>query len=422
VQRDAAVAVSPVEMLFTPDVDPSAQRAWRTALATRMFAVTTLLRRHDPGLPWRAVDTLWSSPADARASQLQEPLLSYGHHLLTIAAAAPAASRRKQASRALQLIGVVLVGNALSRGAGAIGASATVRADRFGRIRFPNWGGVIDVGSVNAGCDVDVSVEAGGAVVTRAGGAARVPHRVVKTRHGPRKLAGGLLVSWDEAYRQIGRTTIDRNRRIAEERARAAERAAVLDGGPFPVGADVVRRLDEAARAMVDTVPDWFEASRAFAPVLVPIATPYAVGFSVDKCRGAVFIAPEEHRLDTVDHYVHEAAHNRLDTAMELWPLFDRSDSRLFVSPWRLDPRPMAGLVHGIYSFGVAAHVLARLSAGDDDRMGAGTVGMAVTTYCEDVERAIETVAASGIGLTSDGERFLDRAARFVRGARAIGS
>lgn len=49
----------------------------------------------------------------------------------------------------------------------------------------------------------------------------------------------------------------------------------------------------------------------------------------------------------------HEYRHNILNAIMDVDPVIDESNPHeaFFYSPWRKDPRPLRGLIHGIYSF-----------------------------------------------------------------------
>ncbi len=52
---------------------------------------------------------------------------------------------------------------------------------------------------------------------------------------------------------------------------------------------------------------------------------------------------------------VHEFQHSKLSAILDLVPLSDPADRRRFFAPWRVDPRPLAGLLQGVYAFvGVA--------------------------------------------------------------------
>ncbi|MFD4668684.1 HEXXH motif-containing putative peptide modification protein [Lentzea sp. NPDC058450] len=51
----------------------------------------------------------------------------------------------------------------------------------------------------------------------------------------------------------------------------------------------------------------------------------------------------------------HELQHGKLSVLMDLFPLAAADSGELFYAPWRPDPRPLVGLLHGIYAhLGVA--------------------------------------------------------------------
>ncbi|SFQ95928.1 HEXXH motif-containing protein [Lentzea waywayandensis] len=52
----------------------------------------------------------------------------------------------------------------------------------------------------------------------------------------------------------------------------------------------------------------------------------------------------------------HELQHGKLSVLIDLFPLTAADSGELYYAPWRPDPRPLAGLLHGIYAhMGVAA-------------------------------------------------------------------
>ncbi|GIF49514.1 HEXXH motif-containing protein [Asanoa ferruginea] len=52
---------------------------------------------------------------------------------------------------------------------------------------------------------------------------------------------------------------------------------------------------------------------------------------------------------------VHEFQHSKLSAMLDLMPMSDASDKTRYFAPWRVDPRPLAGLLQGVYAFvGVA--------------------------------------------------------------------
>jgi HEXXH motif-containing protein len=48
---------------------------------------------------------------------------------------------------------------------------------------------------------------------------------------------------------------------------------------------------------------------------------------------------------------VHEFQHSKLSGVLDIQPLFDASSPELHFAPWRTDPRPVGGLIQGIYAF-----------------------------------------------------------------------
>lgn len=52
---------------------------------------------------------------------------------------------------------------------------------------------------------------------------------------------------------------------------------------------------------------------------------------------------------------VHEFQHSKLSAMLDLVPMSDPADQNRYFAPWRTDPRPLAGLLQGVYAFvGVA--------------------------------------------------------------------
>ncbi|MBR7825298.1 FxsB family radical SAM/SPASM domain protein [Actinospica sp. MGRD01-02] len=47
---------------------------------------------------------------------------------------------------------------------------------------------------------------------------------------------------------------------------------------------------------------------------------------------------------------IHEFQHVKLGALMDMFDLYDSSDTRLYYAPWREDPRPLEGLLQGVYA------------------------------------------------------------------------
>ena len=75
---------------------------------------------------------------------------------------------------------------------------------------------------------------------------------------------------------------------------------------------------------------------------------------------GVLFLCREPLPWVQAGAMVHEAAHQRLDAAFRLAPLFHPgTDDAIYTSPWRTDPRPIRGVLSGVHAFVAVADMLA---------------------------------------------------------------
>jgi HEXXH motif-containing protein len=120
---------------------------------------------------------------------------------------------------------------------------------------------------------------------------------------------------------------------------------------------------------------------------------------------GAVALTPPDGPTDLALTLVHEFQHFKLDALLDLIPLHDDAPEAVHFAPWRSDPRPINGLLHGAYAFlGVAAFWFARQHTLTGDE--ATAAGWFEFAWCrEAVGRALAGVRDSG-HLTALGERF----------------
>jgi len=96
---------------------------------------------------------------------------------------------------------------------------------------------------------------------------------------------------------------------------------------------------------------------------------------------------------------VHEFQHSKLSAMLDLTPMTDPADRRRYFAPWRTDPRPLAGLLQGVYAFvGVADTWLALR-----DVDGVGPVAeMRFAEARLQVDRGLAAIEGSG-ALTASG-------------------
>ncbi|MEV4516084.1 HEXXH motif domain-containing protein [Dactylosporangium sp. NPDC049525] len=113
---------------------------------------------------------------------------------------------------------------------------------------------------------------------------------------------------------------------------------------------------------------------------------------------------------------LHEFQHSKLNGLLHLVDLFD-DDGQRHYSPWRDDPRPLAGLLHGAYAFLAVADYRRLQAAGGGPRAGAVPVALAGFEFArcrESVRRTVRALRRSG-RLRPAGLRFtagmLDRLA-----------
>ncbi|GIF63850.1 HEXXH motif domain-containing protein [Asanoa ishikariensis] len=138
---------------------------------------------------------------------------------------------------------------------------------------------------------------------------------------------------------------------------------------------------------------------------LIPLADlPALASASItsNDAFGAVFLtrpADEEKFATTL---VHELFHSMLNAVLELIPLHRASGNELLYSPWRDDPRPLVGILHGAYSFMGVGDFWRRRQENGDDRESRFEF---LRTRGE-VEVALHTLTQSDL-LTDEGVRFV---------------
>lgn len=118
---------------------------------------------------------------------------------------------------------------------------------------------------------------------------------------------------------------------------------------------------------------------------------------------GGVMISEPPDVVTTAVSLIHEYQHIKLGALLHLIPLTKQDDGSLYYAPWRDDPRPLGGLIQGIYAFfGIARFWRTRLDNVDDD--------LAAFEYAYALQQTAESVhiGLSAPGLTEDGCRLLD--------------
>ncbi|MEU6253352.1 HEXXH motif domain-containing protein [Streptomyces sp. NPDC047043] len=103
---------------------------------------------------------------------------------------------------------------------------------------------------------------------------------------------------------------------------------------------------------------------------------------------------------------IHEFRHSVLNGLMRLAPLHDGTDGDLYHAPWRDDPRPLVGLLHGAYAFaGVTAFWRTRRQL---DEGPAGQLAHFEFSLWRRQTRAVLDTLRARPGLTAAGRRLVD--------------
>jgi HEXXH motif-containing protein len=135
---------------------------------------------------------------------------------------------------------------------------------------------------------------------------------------------------------------------------------------------------------------------------LVPGAPGTARSATTPDAFGALGLTLPPSPADFAVTLVHEFQHSKLSAVLDLVPLCDPADDRSYFAPWRTDPRPIGGLLQGVYAF---------LGVADTWRSLRGRTGLTTAAVQEfaDVRAQVDetlTVLEDSGGLTPAGRRF----------------
>ncbi|GIH23814.1 hypothetical protein Aph01nite_21240 [Acrocarpospora phusangensis] len=175
--------------------------------------------------------------------------------------------------------------------------------------------------------------------------------------------------------------------------------------------------FDPAWRLIESDYPAYAEGLRAGLSTIMPLA-PAPAGKDVSSTArhafGAVAAALPADPATLALLLIHEFQHVKLGALLDLFDLYDESDTTLYHAPWRQDPRPLEGLLQGTYAH-IAVSDFWRVRR---DRVTGPEQVRAreqYTLWRGHTEGAIETLSASG-RLTVFGDRAVARMRRTVQG------
>jgi HEXXH motif-containing protein len=281
---------------------------------------------------------------------------------------------------------------------GSIAAAAAIRAGIEATVTAQSWGGRITLPTVG-----QFEVADGGTpdvTRVRTSGSAAFLEQVDgswipldEARSLPfrshRSTAGGRSMSWTfddiDPYRSFAGMA-------ANDRLGAAE---------FETWCG---KLDRAWAILVREHADYLPELSAANPVIVP--APRVNGFvaaSSAASFGAIRAALPDTPADMAETLLHELQHSKLNALLDLVPLQRPVADRLCYAPWRKDPRPLSGLLHGIYAFvGVTEYWYRQWSSQPD-----ATTAFQFVHHQEQVRAAVQALGPTP-ELTPEGNRFLE--------------
>lgn len=136
---------------------------------------------------------------------------------------------------------------------------------------------------------------------------------------------------------------------------------------------DWCRRLDEAWVILVAEHEDHVQEVSSVEPAIVPVPPCGGLVASTSvSAFGAIRLTPPASSAALAETILHELQHSKLNALLDLVTLQESDNTRLFYAPWRRDPRPLGGMLHGFYAFaGVIEYWRRRLVAHPDDRTAA---------------------------------------------------
>jgi len=175
------------------------------------------------------------------------------------------------------------------------------------------------------------------------------------------------------------------------------------------------RPIVEAAQALLSAWPEAYEDWRCMIRVVVPSQPPpgrLVDGFTISSMQGAAWIHPSS-TLRTMESLVHEHSHVKLRYIEEAVPLLQATQTHVrFPVRWGTDPRPVTGLLEGVYAQLHCAMALARYL--QDYRLEAAARRDAAVRLVE-----LRVQAREGLELLRAHARFTEAGQGFLRWAES---
>lgn len=284
-----------------------------------------------------------------------------------------------------------------------IAAAAAVRCGCPGSVRVPVWHGIVSLPTVGHAC-IPGMFPVGAVDVISAESDSRI-----QVNHS-------VTIPFDSTSSKFTPAT-----RLVSTSRGVTLRAWIEDQDPYHAFGDPrpptklaesqyaewFKLLDEAWDVLTLNHPAFARELAAGLRALGPIEPDLdTVGASSPAAFGGIRLSAGGSATDFAEALVHEMQHSKLNALLGLVTLTDDDNGRRYLAPWRDDPRPMVGLVHGVFAFtcGVEFWLAQEPSAQEAE---AHHMAFAVAFRRAQIRRAIHTLTTSG-HLTRPGEALVD--------------
>jgi HEXXH motif-containing protein len=284
-----------------------------------------------------------------------------------------------------------------------VAAAAAVRAGCHRTIRVPVWHGIVSLPTVGH-LHIPGAFPVGSVVVIAAGADSRIQvNRAVSVRINDSD--AGFVAARRQARTRRGvtlRTWIedtDPYHGFSEPRP-----PTELTDAEFT---EWRKLLDEAWDVLTLHHPAFARELAAGLRVLGPIEPDVdTVGASSPAAFGGIRLSATGSAIDFAEALVHEMQHSKLNALLGLVKLTDDDNGKRYLAPWRDDPRPLVGIVHGVYAFTCGVEFWLAQEAVLQEAE-ARAMAFSVAYRRVQVRRALRTLKASG-QLTRLGHALVD--------------
>lgn len=110
--------------------------------------------------------------------------------------------------------------------------------------------------------------------------------------------------------------------------------------------------MDEAWDLLTAHHPRCAEELSAALVTVIPLSAEREVfAASSSAAFGSIAMSPKRSATEFAEALVHEVQHSKVNALLDLVDLHDGDEVPRYYAPWRDDPRPVVGMLHGVYAF-----------------------------------------------------------------------